>query len=54
MVLGEVISVEAEPVVCLDQLQPLFELLLERHIALIHVIKDAELHFVPPSCWFVL
>ena len=42
--LGEVIGVEAAPIIGLDQPQPLLILATEREISLIHMIEDAELH----------
>src|SRR5205807_8580184 len=45
VVLGDVESVEAEPVVGLGELEPVLEELRERLAARIHVIEDAELHF---------
>jgi len=45
VVLGDVQSVQAEPVVGFGELEPLLEELRERLAARIHVIENAELHF---------
>ena len=45
VVLGDVQSVQADPVVGLGELEPVLEELGERLAARIHVIEDAELHF---------
>ena len=42
--LGQVIAVKPKPIIGLDELQPLLDLLLERHAGIVHVFENAELH----------
>jgi hypothetical protein len=49
VVLGQMIGVEAVPVVGLGQPHAVLDLLAERHAAVVHVLEDAELHV--PSPW---
>ncbi len=44
MVLGQVIAVEAGPVVGLDQLEPVLEMLAERQPAVVEVIENPKAH----------
>ena len=44
VVLGQVIAAQAQPVVGLDQLQPVLVVLAQRHRAEVEMIEDAELH----------
>jgi hypothetical protein len=44
VVLGEVVGVEAKPVVQLGELEPLGELLGGRAAVVVDVVEDAELH----------
>src|SRR6516164_8378101 len=47
--LSEMISIKAVTIICLDERQPIFEMLSDRKFAVVHMIEDSELHvsFLP-------
>src|SRR5882672_1750875 len=49
MMLGDVIGVEAEPVVGFDDLQPGLVVVTKREIVAVEMIEDAELHSTKPQ-----
>jgi hypothetical protein len=44
VMLGQVIGMEAGPVIGLDDLQPLLVVLCQRHVVAVEVIENAEFH----------
>ena len=42
--LGDVIGVEAEPIISLDDLQPRLVVVVQRQIVAVEMIEDAEFH----------
>src|SRR5262245_39170926 len=48
VVLGEMVGMKAETIVGFDQLHAIFDLLAERHAAVVHVVEHAELHVCSP------
>src|SRR5205085_11377773 len=48
MMLGQVIAVEAGPVIGLDQLQPVLEMPLQRRATVVEVIENPETHHRSP------
>src|SRR5262249_34112844 len=44
MMLGDVIGIKLCPVIGLDQLEPIFVVLVERHSAAVEMIEDAYFH----------
>ena len=50
MVLGQMVAAHADPIVGLDQLQPVLVMLAQRHRAEVEMVEDAELHMPTPRC----
>jgi hypothetical protein len=54
MVLGEVIAVEAVPIIGFEKREPIGLELAERHTGVVHVVEDTELHRAPEVEWATL
>ena len=51
VMLGDVVAVEAEPVVGLDDLEPRFVIIRERQVGVaVEMIENAEFHDAPEDC----